>query len=112
MEELIRRADCHFLEVPYDTGQEIRDETEEIVDKLITQFEYDWDYNHIKEFAYAIILKCQNFIDSAPTVGNLPAWRCPECHTDFIDYDYEFCPNCGIKINRNFIEDKEENYCE
>ena len=107
MDELIRRADCHFLEVPYDTGQEILDETEGIVDELITQFEYDWDYDYIKEFAYAIILKCQHFVDTAPVVGNIAAWRCPWCHSDFIDYNGDgLCPTWNMYANS---EEEDEN---
>lgn len=87
--EMIYRDDCDFFAPSLGTDEMISD--------MIVKYHYQWDEERARLFALDIIRACQNVVDTAPTAGNIPAFRCEECRCDYIDYKEDgVCPNCGI----------------
>lgn len=86
--EMIYRDDCDFF-----TSSNRADD---IINDMIVKYHYQWDEERARLFALDIIRAYQDIINAAPTVGNIPAFRCEECRCDYIDYKEDgVCPNCG-----------------
>lgn len=87
--DMIYRDDCDFF-----TSSNGADD---IISDMIVKYHYQWDEARARLFALDIIRAYQDIINAAPTVGNIPAFRCKECRCDYIDYEENgVCPNCGI----------------
>lgn len=88
MEDLIYRSQCNIFK-----------NWTERVNNAIRKYHYQWDEDRAKSFAFDLIQSCQELIYDVPAAANLPAFRCPYCHCDYIDYSGEHtCPTCGIKM--------------
>lgn len=107
--DLIYRCDCNLFSPLAGTEEMIRDLMDEYGLTWAKNIEdNNFDEDKIYEFAYELIQKCQNYIDSAPKITDDEyfAFKCPECHTVYVE-DGEnmfssICPTCGIKRKVNY----------